>query len=650
MFIVLCSLPNEPAYENIKPEVRAQGELPVTPKMAIVSLVKHMLKNGVTEDEYDFYDVDMLLPGDNELYDYFAKTKPDLVGLSAVTSCAYSQTKRIAKIIRRASPDSWIVLGGNLAASANVLLRKTEIDLCVVGDGEIAWSALIQHYRQYGNTFNDNLNKIAGISYLDESGNLLFSSFGEKLPLSEQEYIPDYDILKKGLQGRSELLSNYFRPATGSSWFNHDARVFDPGRKPNVAFIWSSKGCIVRCTFCQRPTKGYRAPEVEPFEASLRQLIEEYDVGYIMVADESFGQDRKQAYEFAALMKKLDLLWGAGGVRCDSVTRDVIKFYADNNCVGLKFGVESGSQKILDVMEKRFKVSDVQQAIKWCAEFKIFSPLAIMLGMPGETDETVRETAKYIAKLAYDIDKDPFAIFGGDPFYAIPFPGTPLYEYGQQLGIIGSSVDDEEAYLEWVFTAGYKMSYVNLNGAEVKDVLVWDLMLNILLRREYDKLVATSANAVDTSNVGGSDIQHGSFRQPSQVSSVFHQFAAAIVRKVKARDFEIRFAPYISNFLHRRVIVEKNDFKEVPESILLNVLKLALYFEYCLIKIYAKTCKKVYYKHASPILSRKRKVEDGYQQRFPDKKIVSLRNIVISDRKQSQDITEQNRIKLLNGM
>jgi radical SAM superfamily enzyme YgiQ (UPF0313 family) len=59
-----------------------------------------------------------------------------------------------------------------MAASANVILRKTDIDLCVVGDGEIAWLKLIEHYRKYGRTRNQSLEKIAGVSFIDENSNI----------------------------------------------------------------------------------------------------------------------------------------------------------------------------------------------------------------------------------------------------------------------------------------------------------------------------------------------------------------------------------------------------------------------------------------------------------------------------------------------
>jgi radical SAM superfamily enzyme YgiQ (UPF0313 family) len=650
MYIVLCTAPTEPVHIVPPPNVRAMGELPVLPKYAIVSLVKWMEKNGYTAEEYDFYDIDMLLPSQDEIREYFRKTKPDVVGLSAVTSGTYGQIKRLARTIRSVCPDAMIVLGGNLSASANVVLRKTDVDVCVVGDGEVAWVKLLDYAKQHGRTLAvEALSAIKGLSFLNAAGDLLFTGYGEKVPPSDLCLVPDYDLLKKGLQDRPELLSNYFRPGQGSGWFNHDPRAYESGRKPNIAVLVVNKGCVAKCTFCQRPTKGYRVGNMAELEEHVVYLKENHDVGFITLADENFGSDREAGIEFARIMKKHDMLWTAGGVRVDSMTRELVRTYAENNCVGMKFGVESGSQKILDIMEKKFTVGDVAQAIKWCAEFKILAPLSIMLAMPGETCETVRETSKFIAKLAYDIGKDPFTVFGGDMFYAIPFPGTPLYEYGQQLGIIGSGVDEEEAYLEGLFTAPtYKMSYVNLNGSDVKEVLFWELMVQILVRKEYARLLSSSPRAVEPPASPASQEVAPAVPRPAR-GARFSPFWAAVVRRIKTRNFAMPCLPWISNFIWRTVIGRKH-FLDVSERILFPALQLFLYVEYLILRFCAITRNKDYYQYMSPVLSKDRKLGDNYQDQYPQRKLVSLRNIVITNRKPSQDTTEQNRVKLLIGL
>ena len=92
------------------------------------------------------------------------------------------------------------------------------------------------------------------------------------------------------------------------------------------------------------------------------------------------------------------MLWIATGIRCTSVTYEDIKFYKEHNCSALKFGIESGSQKILDMMDKVFTTDHVNTALNNCHKLSVFSPLALMVGMPGETNETARETGAFIGE------------------------------------------------------------------------------------------------------------------------------------------------------------------------------------------------------------------------------------------------------------
>ena len=120
------------------------------------------------------------------------------------------------------------------------------------------------------------LSAIKGLSFMIAAGDLLFTGYGEKVPPSDLSLVPDYELLKKGLQDRPELLSNYFRPGRGSGWFNHDPRAYESGRKPNIAVLVVNKGCVAKCTFCQRPTKGFRVgnmSELEKHVADLKVLV-----------------------------------------------------------------------------------------------------------------------------------------------------------------------------------------------------------------------------------------------------------------------------------------------------------------------------------------------------------------------------------------
>jgi len=126
--------------------------------------------------------------------------------------------------------------------------------------------------------------------------------------------------------------------------------------------------------------------------------------------------------------------------------------------------------------------------VKMCIKHGIYSPLAVMMGMPGETINTARDTGRLIGEIASELDTHP-KLMGYDIFYALPLPGTPLYEYGEKLGIIDPSPLGTGQYLERVTDAGtYKRYYVNLNGAPTHEVIFWDVLVALEASRTFRNL------------------------------------------------------------------------------------------------------------------------------------------------------------------
>lgn len=487
MNVCLCTVPTERPQDILDPSVRSRGEFPILPKIAITALVDVMEKNGF--NQWDFYDIDMLLPTDQEIKDYFLKNPSDIVGLSAVVSSSFPQVERISKIIREVLPNSWIVVGGNLSAIADILLRNSEIDVCFVGEGEISWIDFLSYVDKNKKAFIcEELEKIQGISFIDENDKFYFTGYGRKIK-ADDLLLPDYEILKVGLKEKPELINNYFRLAKNSSWFSFDDRVKMNVERPYLAHVSTSKGCTAKCTFCQRSINGYRIINLDKLEAHLIMLKEKYKVGFLSVFDENFGSDVDYTHKVSELFKKHDMIWVAGGVRCTNVTYDDIKLYKENNCIGLKFGVESGSQDILDIMEKKFSLEQVSEAINNCISLNIFSPLAVMVGMPGETNKTALETAKLIGTVAHKLGLPPTKM-GWDMFYAMAFPGSSLYVYGQEIGVIGTTPEEEIKYLSNIAQPyGPKFNHANFSGEKIKDIVFWDYMIQIESRKVYNELV-----------------------------------------------------------------------------------------------------------------------------------------------------------------
>ena len=144
-----------------------------------------------------FYDIDGLRPSFSEVIETLRRESPDVIGISAVVSTAYGYVKKLCLELKKVLPKTKIVLGGNLAASAELLHRFCGVDVCVAGEGERVIVNLIRAYERNG--LSDDpaaLSKVPGITTLDSSGRMAFTGYEAAIPAAEL-CDPDYSILEK---------------------------------------------------------------------------------------------------------------------------------------------------------------------------------------------------------------------------------------------------------------------------------------------------------------------------------------------------------------------------------------------------------------------------------------------------------------------
>lgn len=414
-----------------------------------------------------FYHIDYWRPTHDDMAAYFARHQFDVVGISAVVSTAYAYTKYLSELIRSVSPNTVIVVGGNLAASAEILLRKCQVDFCVAGDGEFIIQELIKALSDTPRNY-DRLRAIKGICFLDEKGQFYFSGYGAR-PAADAIEWPDYGILEA-----DGSLSHYVSDET-EHFYGLVSRQDAQGKK--FATVITTKGCVARCTFCHRWEKGFRSVPVDRIVEHLQHLKDTYNVGFVAIGDENFGSDRKLTQELVTRLGELGIVWRAGGVRARTVDAATLKHWKANGCGSVFYGIESGSQKMLDVMEKNITVQMNIDALQRTHEAGLFTIVQLVIGMPGETDETIQETIEFLKKvtpyLHVDRSVPPSALIGIN--YAQALPGTPLYEYARQHGLIGHAVDDEEKYLIQISdTDAYSTDhFINYTGQPLLKVLMW---------------------------------------------------------------------------------------------------------------------------------------------------------------------------------
>ena len=534
---------------------------------------------------------------------------------------------------------------------------KTDVDVCVVGDGEIAWVGILDFIKKNieknnsSRNFNiDDFLKIKGVAILDNVTNeIRFSGYGHKLPSCDMVF-PSFNYLKSGLLGNDDALKNYFRPFYNAEMMVMDNRAFEKGRRPMMASIFLTKGCVAKCTFCQRGSKGYQTYDLKKLEEHLKILRDEYNVGFLLVDDENFGSVKKYCYEAAELLNKYDMLWYAGGVRVTNVTKEDLLHYKNNGCISIKFGIESGSQTMLDIMEKKFTVEDIKRAILTCFEIDLYTSLqGFMLGMPGESKHTARMSGKLIGELSAELGVPVDLLYGNqDLLYTIPLVGTPMYEYGKLHNLIGNTVDDEEKYLELTSNVGaYKRYFINLNGAPMSEVVFWDFLVFLEATRTYRKLMKNKKENEQMKEKFKYQIRVKGMNPQVRAKEKEIRVMGAAGTKEEKSNISLQYL--ITNFLRQHIVFNQS-LSKLPRFILEPFVQYLAYFEYQIQKHIFKDSNNLH--TITNKESARKKIRINTSDLDPNKttqKDRSLRSIVRLKKEQLDIISTQSEAEKLVG-
>jgi anaerobic magnesium-protoporphyrin IX monomethyl ester cyclase len=247
----------------------------VFPQFGALSVMNYAYKRS--EHVFNFYNLDCHRNSLDKALQKIVDYNPNVVGISAVVSTAYKYTKQLATDIRRLLPDTLIVVGGNLGASAELLLRYASVDLVAVGEGEITFLNIIN--RAETSRKPSDCADIAGLMLLKGSGELV--NMGYERPLSPEEiWNVDWDDLKA--DGSIDFYSfpyskpKDYRTRYAAAHPNHAAIAATPNARKGSLTI--AKGCVDRCTFCHRWDKGMRHIPVNEVMRGFELLYHDYGV------------------------------------------------------------------------------------------------------------------------------------------------------------------------------------------------------------------------------------------------------------------------------------------------------------------------------------------------------------------------------------
>ena len=201
------------------------------PPLGSMAIIQSLKKSN---HELKFFHIDYHRYQEEYLVNYFKQNNFDVVGISAVVSTAYAYTKYLSNLIKSVNKNTKIFVGGNLAASAEILHRKAGVDYCIVGDGELISRKLVDLI-QKKNFLKSDLREIKGITFL-ENDKFIFTGYASAIPPDELES-PDWSILE------NENCLDHYMPNNANSFLLFYPNYKSEGR---TATIITSKGCVAR--------------------------------------------------------------------------------------------------------------------------------------------------------------------------------------------------------------------------------------------------------------------------------------------------------------------------------------------------------------------------------------------------------------------
>ncbi|MDO8426371.1 MAG: radical SAM protein [Deltaproteobacteria bacterium] len=437
-----------------------------------------------------FLNLDYYRPSFDEIGERIRELSPDIIGISAMLTPSYAYVKKLSIFIGENFPSIVQVLGGQMNVIANIILMRTKVRFCVIGESEPAFSSLIRLLKEdnFRPVQMERYAEIKGLVFIRD-GAPLFTGYGQESKEAGVRQF-NYKLISKftSLDNYIHRIDGqYFKVRLPNSSMEGFLKLFrHENLGKNLATVFTSKGCVNRCTFCHRFTKGYRVIGSGDVIDYIEALKKDCNVGMLLFSEENFGNHRRSTSELVGYLKTSGLNWAAPAVRVKSVNEEIIRSWKEAGCIHINFGIESLSQKILDVMEKNSTVKENMDAIRLCYKHGIFTVLGLVIGMPGETEETIEETIKNLSTVIPGDITIPFEIYIN---FVQAIPGTPVYEYSRKMGLIGNSIDEEERYIEGLYDidANEIRHYLNFTDYEKEELAYWKYYITMELISAYIK-------------------------------------------------------------------------------------------------------------------------------------------------------------------
>ena len=324
--------------------------------------------------------------------------RPDVVGLGFMTQTRF-RAKQIYEVLRPALPGAKFVLGGvGPTVEPDLTFESFRPDALVVGEGEKTFQRIVA---------GEPPENIPGVFFPDRPfvPPEIYEDLDE-VPLPAYECMPDF--------------TTYLCPPGGirGTWFKRGSPI-----------IMSGRGCPYNCTFCSTRLmfgRRVRRRSVGSVMEEIRHLHHQYGVEAVYFYDDTFNVQRPWVEEFCdtLLSEPYRLTW-ACQIRVNLFDPELGRVMKKAGCIQADVGVESGSPRVLEAINKNETVEQIEQAFAACHQVGIRPMGNFLVGCPDETWEDVEQTKALVRRI-----KPAFSEF----FFLTPYPGSDLHKQAVENG------------------------------------------------------------------------------------------------------------------------------------------------------------------------------------------------------------------------
>ncbi len=372
-------------------------QLRVLPPLGL-AYIAAMLKRA--SHEVELIDANALRIDPDEVIRRTSALSPDIIGVTCVTPL-FPVVVHICRSLKKLLPSVPIIAGGpQVTIMPELTMENTAFDFGVEGEAEIAMPRLIEAIA------NGRSPEGIGGVLLRDGGKVVRNGPAEIMPIDEIPF-----PLREGLPN-----DRYFDMTT-------EAR--------RVSSIMTARGCPYRCSFCERYIRGghYRMRSADSVVAELEELVTRFGCTEVVIYDDTFTANKKRAAEICEKLLTLGLKirWDCR-TRVDCVDPGLLKLMARAGCSRISFGVESASDDVRELFNKKITIEQVRDAFEWTRAAGIRILAYFMLGAPEETRESIEKTLS----LSVELNPD-FAYYS----IVVPYPGTDLYDHALEKKLIG---------------------------------------------------------------------------------------------------------------------------------------------------------------------------------------------------------------------